>query len=69
MSSSAALNNLKTQMTVLQIRAAIQSSSIKGFVELIIKSVTHSCDGGPDLSSLGGLKVWSVANTTSSFFE
>lgn len=40
--------------------------SLQGFAEFIIKSVTYSCDGSSDLSSLG---VCSVENCISSFFE
>lgn len=61
MSSSADLNNLKNTND-----CAPKHGCNSGFSELMIKSVTHSCDGG---SSLGVIKVWSGENTTSSFFE
>lgn len=59
----------KRQLTVLQNTAAIQSRTVKEIAGLITKSVTHSCDGGSDFSTLGVLKLGSGENTASSFFE
>lgn len=59
----------KTQVTVLQNTAAIPSRSFTEFAGLITKSVTHSCDGGSDFSTLRVLELGSGNITASSFFE